>query len=856
VTQRHPDLGLRALDWLLRRLRQGAPLDTDLALVHAHPALEGTAGQVKHAGQTWRVATVGGELSLRAELLEDAPLIACIPPGFVPPPDLAGRAYMGRPLDLRAEDLVAALAGRFCAPLRDEALVRALPDALPRLVDWGDWGAGEVVSAREVRAALAAAALGLDATLARTPPHALLTRLVVEGPPVEPPGPAALSALRGRGREGRWLAWALEEGSVEALVTAGALAGTYPGQSAAPRVPGVDPQPQWQALRGLVERALRDAWGDHPARVTNALAQAEALARGLSLAADAVHHPLLRGPLEAALKDYAQAAAGGVPADDGKVEALAGSLHANALADDLSLVREASRLARFAQAMQPAPGASAVEHLYRALRDVAWADWSLRRLRRHLAGASPVLVALAKTNLEKTLAHRDAWNQAFAQALAREWPQVSASRDLRAPLPLQHLARSLLARLVKDGQRVFLVVLDGCDLSTFLELVDDLPARAGLGLVAPAAADASLFDDLRHIRGLHVGVSPLPTVTGHARRALFAGEVPGNTALDDAEAVAANASADQVAWKRNAALGAIRRRLFLKGDLGDGGAALHETLRRGDEALVAAVFNGVDDALSSHETTALGPWSFAGLGGGALEALRAATESGWTVVVTSDHGHTPYLESARKVAPRADGQRFSSAPLPGAVTFDQGPLPTRPLHLLAQVGAWNGNQRRGFHGGAGLEEVAVPIAFLGPVEAGQGRARAPEWWWSGPEPAAAVVVVAPALAMAAEPLATAPVLTTEDSPPTPPAPAAQTATEPPLPEGLPWLVDLPAGGVRRLFAHLAQWGSVGEVEATAMLGSPSKLRRFSRKLEGYTEAAPFGVRVEVTGGGKRYVREG
>src|SRR5207248_2380604 len=37
----------------------------------------------------------------------------------------------------------------------------------------------------------------------------------------------------------------------------------------------------------------------------------------------------------------------------------------------------------------------------------------------------------------------------------------------------------------------------------------------------------------------------------------------------------------------------------------------------------------------------------------------------------------------------------------------------------------------GFHGGASIEEVAVPLAFLGRVRGEQeGRSRAPAWWWS------------------------------------------------------------------------------------------------------------------------------
>jgi hypothetical protein len=71
-----------------------------------------------------------------------------------------------------------------------------------------------------------------------------------------------------------------------------------------------------------------------------------------------------------------------------------------------------------------------------------------------------------------------------------------------------------------------------------------------------------------------------------------------------------------------------------------------------------------------------------------------------------------------------------------------------------------------------------------------------------------------------------------------------------------WLSILPEGGVRQLFEHLAVHGAVTEVEASTMLGGPRELRRFANRFEEYAAKAPFGVRIDVIGGVKRYVREG
>jgi hypothetical protein len=71
-----------------------------------------------------------------------------------------------------------------------------------------------------------------------------------------------------------------------------------------------------------------------------------------------------------------------------------------------------------------------------------------------------------------------------------------------------------------------------------------------------------------------------------------------------------------------------------------------------------------------------------------------------------------------------------------------------------------------------------------------------------------------------------------------------------------WLEQLPESGVRQVFEHLVAHGTVTENEAAAMLGGPRGLRRFALQFETYAQKAPFGVRIDVVAGMKRYVREG
>lgn len=76
------------------------------------------------------------------------------------------------------------------------------------------------------------------------------------------------------------------------------------------------------------------------------------------------------------------------------------------------------------------------------------------------------------------------------------------------------------------------------------------------------------------------------------------------------------------------------------------------------------------------------------------------------------------------------------------------------------------------------------------------------------------------------------------------------------PEGDRWLEALEDPAARAIFGHLAAHGTVTEDEATVLVGGPRALRRFALRLEEHGRRAPFGVRIDVVAGVKRYVREG
>lgn len=916
-------LGDRVLDWMLRRLEQGAPLTQDLVLVQQDASLLDSPHALDHNGQRWRIARVGGELTLRDVLSDAARLIAIVPPTFAPPPDIAGRAYLGRVLDVRSEDIVAGLANRFCERVDDPELSATLRNNLVLLRDsTRQWTLGPVVTAKEVRSAIVSELLRTEARLDRETDRALLARWITDAPPSFRAGLLKQALLDAHGPSGAWLAWIAETGSLRQFLTAGALVGDERGRALMPAVPGVTSTTEEFRLRTLVEHAVREAYsvgGNAAARVRAVLTDAEQVAAGLDIRAiDPARYPLLQTVLRRALIYFAERARDGAPVDDTQIETLQANLYAEEAGDEIELVRLISRLARFCMRVLPLPSDQPMERWFDLARaDSAWADLAIRHLRQLKGTAAPPLAAIAETIIARSLERRDELNVAFAVALSRNWQAIAASKDLRKPLPLHNVTRSLVRRLLDAGRRVFLVVLDGCDLSTFIELTLTLPRE--VGLKRPEVREAGLRDDLQKIDPFHLAVAPLPTVTSHSRRALFAGEIPGNTALDETEKSSSNATADKTAWKRNAALGDIARILFLKGDLQKSSTPLENSINGTEHKLVAAVFNDVDDALASQETTAIGRWNAQTLGLGFISAIKLAIEHDWVVVLTSDHGHTPFIAADRHLDAKGLGNRYADTGSDGSVLFDQGPLPKKPLYLQTRVGVWHNRQRRGFHGGASLEEVVVPLALLGRVSEGEGRPAQPSWWWSRaeqqssaevsflenpvePQPRLPGAAVAPPQAPpprqepapesarrapSGAPAPAAPSPTAQTAPPAasiapgptptasvltgPAAPAASARTEartvpaavaPPPPaapataSGQEWLLEFTSPGVRNLFAHLAQHGIVTEDEAARMLGGPRALRSFSKEFEAHVKKAPFSARIENVGGVKRYVREG
>ncbi len=731
-------LGTSIVKAALTRFQRGESVTAEFVLLAAHPLLVDLAARVDTAQRHWRVATVTGEVTLRAVLRESPdPVVAVVRADVRLPRDLMDRAYLRRMVNIRADDVMAAAGRRDCDPVVDEDVAAAVFRWAPKLESLLDKASlGQRLRIGDVRALVLAAELDSPLRIGQRTPEQWLAEWILQGPP-QPERPAMLTeALRdAHGRHGAALAWGIQHG-IEALLTRGALVGSDKGSKLLPAVP---PPPDLEPgeLAALVERAVRLADQSAKSKADAAVQPAEALAHRVRWQlAEVAAHPLLLGCLDQALAALGESLRRGQAPAEAELAALFAHRSAALRSDALQLARTAARVRRGIAALQ-LPGEGAPWRAwFRDAVGLGWLDLAIRELRRARLTAAGPLDNGAQAVLDDALAQRSRWNCAFAAALARDWPAVTGANDAAGPLALHHVGRSLVRPLLDAGQRVYLAVLDGCDLSTALELTRDLGER-GLVPVALSGGPTAVGESLRQRPALGVGISLVPTVTSHARRALMLGEIPGTPRLDDSEDALSNASNDRIALQQNTALAPFAKRLFLKPDLKNNAEALRQVLvNPGDVRLVVAVWNGVDDALASHETAVHDRWEFAGLGPGALATLQQAVADGWTVLFTADHGHTPYVDSTRKCLPTAAGGRFHTLPTAGSVAFERGPLPLPAVHALAEYGAFHGPQRQGFHGGASLEEVVVPLFAIG-RGAGAQPLSVPSWWYGNEVTAAA-----------------------------------------------------------------------------------------------------------------------
>jgi len=587
-----------------------------------------------------------------------------------------------------------------------------------------------------------------EGQLRKLAPGAILAEWCRHPPVVEPVVRDLLRRQlpRVHGLPGRVLSWAApKKDRIEALVINGVLLAldepelppsVWGPLGEAPHAVELTPETFRHIVAGLARQAL-EGLGDGAAHY---LARAESIGRKALTPSVLKRSEELPLGLKNLCVDTAQLAASGHAVGHDVIQRMRRHRFAAAHRADIDVLEEVARLSRYLAAAGPGGGATVATRVRHYQRNGAFADWSATQLRLSLA-ASTEHARAAEAVLDRYRTRRNEENHGFAELLQAGYTSALHAEGV---VPLHQIWRNAPLRQASEERTgIYLGVLDGCSYPVFLRLVAELASE-----FKPIGLRVSAVSHEAH--GVPA-LALLPSITSHSRGAIFLDEIPENpwiaeTVWRDTE----EARTDPARFRQNKALGTRSRKLFLKGDLADHGAALLGTLQDPGVEVVAAVFNAVDDQIGSSNTGAtvmVKANQIAGL----IPSLTAALAAGRRVVLVADHGHTPFVSRDLRAADNireAGSSRHrllrGSEPVPeGFIEVGVeglGGTPGRKAFAW-KIGVYQGSPQVGFHGGCSLEEMVVPLAEL---TAGGVAADEPAWWFAGAEGvASAAPLVAP-----------------------------------------------------------------------------------------------------------------
>jgi hypothetical protein len=301
-------------------------------------------------------------------------------------------------------------------------------------------------------------------------------------------------------------------------------------------------------------------------------------------------------------------------------------------------------------------------------------------------------------------------------------------------LTVEHFLKRVIEPVVRpaDGRRVMLLVIDGMSAAISCELAEELRR-------AWAEYDPVLAKEAASAPRRAAMAAALPTVTAISRTSLFAGRLTKGDQLDEKRVFPSHRL-----W------GAATAAVFHKDDLradspgATFGPALTEALEN-EHTHIAVVLNTVDDRLAKEQKLGDGAWRVDEIGK-LRDLLRAAATKGMAVLITSDHGHVvdrrgTKIEAADPASARhrVPGSRAPDGTLAETEVALSGPRVVWPEPGASIVALWDTDshytaRKAGYHGGASLAEVAIPVLALLPFgaepprhwrELGDPR---PTWW--------------------------------------------------------------------------------------------------------------------------------
>ncbi|WP_119727665.1 BREX-2 system phosphatase PglZ [Thermomonospora amylolytica] len=437
---------------------------------------------------------------------------------------------------------------------------------------------------------------------------------------------------------------------------------------------------------------------------------------------------LLSAGLDARLgrlaKLIAQALPAPKPIDLGVIEAALTKLGEHRRTGDraaeVNAAISAVRLTRWLVRNEP-PAATVKEAATWYVRVGGWVDRALAELWNADTSRVPQARSAYAALYEAVRARRAGIDRGFAERLAA-WEGTDTSTLLLAETLLDRVARP-----VAEKRAPLIIVLDGMSAGVAAQLAEEILATRAWTEVG------------RDADGREAALATLPSVTTYSRTSLLCGRLQAGGQSEEHAGFTA-------LW------GNRRSKLFHKGDLpGGAGAVLDDEVLaaiRDPGTVVGVVLNTIDDALRDGREGSAPTWRLADvtyLG----ELLAEAARVGRPVILTSDHGHV--LDRGDDIHPaNAKSARHRSG------TPGEGELLFRGPRVLAPGGEvvmpWDERirylqRRAGYHGGASLAEMIIPVLVFVTTESDCPKGwhpyanpslHEPSWWNTSASPAVAV----------------------------------------------------------------------------------------------------------------------
>ena len=370
-------------------------------------------------------------------------------------------------------------------------------------------------------------------------------------------------------------------------------------------------------------------------------------------------------------------------------------------ADSTETARTAVRLMRWL-AIAPPSSATVSQAVQEHLASSGWADLAIGVLAEGDASRDAAVGEAYRRLIGAARERRAALDARFAGLLA-SWSETACQQANGGALLIEDVLARTAAPLAQGGGRPLILVLDGMSADVAVRIAGELDRRAWNEIV-PATAKGTL-----PVR--QAAVSMLPSVTRVSRASLLSGRPSEGGQAAERIGFAAF-------WRKRHRDAHLFHKGGYEGPLGHRLAPELVQVLASDD-IVAVVVNTIDDALADGREGTSGRWGLTDIGK-LPDLLNAARDYGRPVVLVSDHGHiVDRTERAHQPAEATGvrGARWRTGnPGDGEVALSGPRVLTDGRRITA---AWRDDLRytprqAGYHGGASLAEVTVPVITVVP----------------------------------------------------------------------------------------------------------------------------------------------